>query len=1066
MARAGAVDVLTSAATRHGADEIAGDYGGPPSTLLRWVENPMRTPALVVYTLAANAGIFDDPTSGAEAASAASAAAALAALRRCGEWHNLVAFPAARPAVTYVVQLMSTTAVAAADDANERRLRGRGVEWFLLAQAATGLPPGGQTAVAAALRPVPLVPSQVGLVVQPSIPVLGGRASEAGAMWVAPNDTMQPWQAVPLAGLPWGLRGVGVWVPLLEVHCPATVMQLVVDANGGAGVTSPLLGLGARRLVPNYLAAVRAGVSGGAAVSLLRLHAADVRAALAAEAAVPVAPDSPVWLTGVDRAVVHYCRDDLASWVREGGWMPGERAAAWTRTVRHAQSAYLATISAKLAAAGIVDGLDVVGYGPKIRLAVASTFVLMSRRLRRGDPTASLLALLAEEEPSCLGEVLPLVHVDECVAECLQQPPAPSPLVPSSSTEDVGATADPDTALPTGPLGWSAGWSTPSGSDGADEVVRSEPRHPDDGIEPDVDVWPSGADGGLVRLLSNRPDKVVWVGVQAGGYWRCLLPWLLEADRAYRLAVVANECGADTDMQLTVRDVTIPATLPVVVDTYSRLHDAIRRQLLEDKVAVWEATQVMPASWCDPEVRASLVLLLAGARGLLEQSAFAPCVWRLVVIVRSICYFHGRRASMTGLSESATVGATERTAPEHTTPVPVAASMTPVPSLQLPAEVHAVAATPPAGTSADRGWIGIRWHEEALLVARGSRDGAFLHATHAYALANSNTYGLVTADAGATAGTDTWVVGADTLPSLLAGPPNAAARRPRMDVPHISDGASTLRAVWDAAERALGTVRLGVLWTAGGGVAPALALKGPLSRLRSLAAAVPGLTILGFGYTPPPALTAPDTAYFSRRRHAGRVWTQSALRVLLGGEVQERLAAELGVPPPPSGSTFLAAAAADCLVLYAALMWGLPVSADAASGWPLKPSPASGVGGGGSGGGNDATLGVGFQVRQSMLLPPAIALRTVGVDMVEVAVDGENKLVLRACSAALVVPDPPSRAGASGSAPRPVLAAAAATVCHLHAAEGGTYERIATGTVEDATYHQAGVRISLGPPLP
>lgn len=84
---------------------------------------------------------------------------------------------------------------------------------------------------------------------------------------------------------------------------------------------------------------------------------------------------------------------------------------------------------------------------------------------------------------------------------------------------------------------------------------------------------------------------------------------------------------------------------------------------------------------------------------------------------------------------------------------------------------------------------------------------------------------------------------------------------------------------------------------------------------------------------------------------------------------------------------------------------------------------------------------------QRLLLPATTALRVVGTDTVEVAVDGENKLVLCRCTVALDA----APTGGGGQ-----------TMAYFHAVGGATYERIATGTVTDAAFYACGRRVALG----
>lgn len=707
MARDGALDILRCGEVDLGAAEAAADMGGAHSSLVRWVENPLRAPALVVYTLAANAGVLNGEAVGGKGAPPA---AAVAALRRSGEWHNLVAYPDARPAVGYVCQVLSVATLAAA--ATGDQCRSRGVEWFLLAQVATGGRLPGVLA-GATLPPVPLSLSQVGLTRAPAVPVVSGRASEAGALWVTPTDAVRPWQAVPLAGRPWGIRGVGVWGPLLEVRCPASVLQLLMVDDPAAGASSPVVGMAARRLVPHadFLATAARGVCGGMGVSLLRLHLADVRAVVANKAAASVAPDSPIWLTGVDRAVLHYCRDDLLAWVREGAWAPGARAASFTRLVRHAQSAYLAAVGTTFAAARITDGIEVAGYGAKLRLAVGGTFLRMARRLRRGDPPATLLALLQEEEPRCLAEVFPIVQVDPCVADHQQGSTPPEVGGTGCSATDAGAPAAAAGGQNTLGFGWGPEWPTPSHGSSRDEVLCTEPRNADGGMEPDVDATVSVMDVGLARMLSSRPDKVVWVREQRGGYWRCLLPWLLEVDRTYDLTL-----AEDASCSLRVRDKTAPSLPTAGVSSYQQLHNAIDSSLRRDLIRVTEATQMMPASWCDPDVRASLLLLLAGARGLIGRPSFSPCLWRLVALLRDVLFHRGRSTTAESVAAAAPSSVPDGASSLRSAELgrgcssPRTSTVALMATLHLPSEIHCVGVVPPSGTPPRHGWIGIRWH--------------------------------------------------------------------------------------------------------------------------------------------------------------------------------------------------------------------------------------------------------------------------------------------------------------------------------------------------------------------
>lgn len=297
-----------------------------------------------------------------------------------------------------------------------------------------------------------------------------------------PSDAVRPGQAIPLPGPRWGVRAVAVWVPLVVVRAPATVLQLLVVDDPGLGAAWPAVGMAARWLMPgdHYVATLARGAGGGMGVSLLRLQVTNVQAVVANEAAASVAPESPVWLTGVDLAVLHCCRGDLLARVREGAWEPEEPAASFTRPVCHAQSAYLAAVRAKFAAAGVSGGLGTGEYEAKIQLAADGTFLRMTRRLWRGDPRASLQKLLEEEEPRCLAEVMPIVQVDPCAADSQRRSAQPG--------GGAVGTGEPLVAAEHLGFGWGPEWHTPFRGSGRDEVVRTEPQHAGSGIEPDVDA--------------------------------------------------------------------------------------------------------------------------------------------------------------------------------------------------------------------------------------------------------------------------------------------------------------------------------------------------------------------------------------------------------------------------------------------------------------------------------------------------------------------------------------------------------------------------------------------------
>ena len=96
--------------------------------------------------------------------------------------------------------------------------------------------------------------------------------------------------------------------------------------------------------------------------------------------------------------------------------------------------------------------------------------------------------------------------------------------------------------------------------------------------------------------------------------------------------------------------------------------------------------------------------------------------------------------------------------------------------------------------------------------------------------------------------------------------------------------------------------------------------------------------------------------------------------------------------------------------------------------------------------GNDTRHG-NFQVLQPLMLPRSTALRTDGDDGcdIEVAVDNDNKLVMRGCSVQEIV-----------------YQQSAVHEYKLWASGGGIYERIASGTIREVAFRQCGVRLLLG----
>lgn len=124
---------------------------------------------------------------------------------------------------------------------------------------------------------------------------------------------------------------------------------------------------------------------------------------------------------------------------------------------------------------------------------------------------------------------------------------------------------------------------------------------------------------------------------------------------------------------------------------------------------------------------------------------------------------------------------------------------------------------------------------------------------------------------------------------------------------------------------------------------------------------------------------------------------------------------------------------ADCLVLYCHLKWGLPISTLVDAGWTVMLPDGTSSG------------GAGFQVMQRLMLPESVAFRVVGSDTVQVAVDAENMLTLRAVQVDDIEHLPNG--------------------LHeyiVHATRGAAYERIATGSTEDAAFFCTGKRVLLG----
>ena len=258
--------------------------------------------------------------------------------------------------------------------------------------------------------------------------------------------------------------------------------------------------------------------------------------------------------------------------------------------------------------------------------------------------------------------------------------------------------------------------------------------------------------------------------------------------------------------------------------------------------------------------------------------------------------------------------------------------------------------------------------------------------------------------------------------------------------PYIALNAHTLEMFTSAAERALRmTVRVHLSETRN--VLPVIEMEGLFAKLIRFCGWMPSVTILGNGFQLPSSLASDSSCQpFSHTKRGTSAFTQDQLRDILCRK-KKKLAKHLGVDTSNSESTYLAQAVADCIILYCYIKWGLPISTMDSPGWLLHQRGASNAGNAG----NDTSHG-NFQIRQPLMLPISTAMRTVGEDGcdIEVAVDTDNKLVMRDCRVQ-----------------ETTYEQSAVREYKMWASRDGTYERIPSGTMREGAFQRCGERLLL-----
>lgn len=521
----------------------------------------------------------------------------------------------------------------------------------------------------------------------------------------------------------------------------------------------------------------------------------------------------------------------------------------------------------------------------------------------------------------------------------------------------------------------------------------------------------------------------MWREKRSGGYWRCLLPWLLLIDFNYEIKLVSN--GKKSLLQ--VREISATHRPPKIVSSVKELENEIADRLKKDLLAISRINQTMPDSWLDPEVRASLIRLLAGARGLIHIGVFSPCLQHFVNILRHLLYKQYDKSLQTYMDSEKEDRTRRRARREFKAQFdPSKSCIDPVAFLFLPGELHTFCLKQPKEETKKNGWFAMRWHEDTFLAAAGYRKENLIHAEHPYFVLNSNTFWMRTVDAMQWCNKESWIVGAITLNSVFQANPN---RQPRMTTPHIETEAHSLEMLYMAAERVL-KVKIGVLWSQSEGVIPAIILKGPLDFLDQIASWIPGITILGNGFQAPPALAnRKERLYFSRGKFAARVWNQDQLRQILSRR-KEALQAELGGERPRGSgeerntSNYLPHSIADAVILYLHLKFNLPVQTVDGAAWPLVLQSASN----------------GLSIPQHIMLPKTLAVFVADDCTLEVAVDSENKFVLKNCH--IVAKN---------------YELNELTEYRLYSSSGTSFERITTGTLADCAFFKLDQRVLIGP---